>query len=115
MVSRGFRITQDREIKRVLKLGRRFSSPECSLYMLANTLGHPRMTVVVSAGVSKLAVDRNRLKRQMRDVLRQGIEQKRIAFNFDIIAVLRAPALKIADVGRRAFFQGLLEKARLLK
>ncbi|MCX6780872.1 MAG: ribonuclease P protein component [Candidatus Magasanikbacteria bacterium] len=113
MLARVSRIAADKEIKRVLKLGKRFSVPECSLFLLANTLGRPRVTVIVASGVSKRAVVRNRLKRQARDVLRLAVEHGAITQPLDIIVMIRAGAAKIEDEVRRDFFKKLFERARL--
>lgn len=114
MVSRDFRIRTDRDIKRVLKLGRKFNAPECSLYTLPNTLQHARIAVVVASGVSKKAIVRNRLKRQMRDVLRIAIQQKQFNYTIDIVIMIRPPATRIPDGERREFYRNFLQRARLL-
>ena len=115
MVSRDFRIRTERDIKRVLKLGRKFNVPECSLYTLQNSLSYARMTVIVANGVSKNAVARNRLKRQMRDVLRVAIQSGSITYTIDIIVVVRALAMRVSDGDRREFFRNFLQRAQLIR
>lgn len=115
MLARDYRITADTDIKRTLKTGKRFTVPECSLYLSPNRVGHPRMTVVVASGVSKLAVVRNRLKRQCRDVLRVALQNGDIVGTFDIVVMIRSGAVRIPDGERRAFFKEMFERARILR
>lgn len=114
MLARVYRIAADREIKRTLKLGKRFNAPECSLYLQPNVLKHPRIAFVVASGVSKSAVVRNRLKRQCRDVLRVAIQAGFITQPLDIVVVIRSAAVQVPDDERRAFFKNFFERARLL-
>lgn len=114
MLAREYRIAADKDIKRTLKLGKRFNAPECSLYITPNLLKHPRMAVVVASGVSKSSVVRNRIKRQARDVLRLAIQGGAITQPLDVILVIRPPATKIPDETRREFFKKFFERSRLL-
>lgn len=114
MLAREYRIASDKDIKRTLKLGKRFNAPECSLYINPNILQRPRMAVVVASGVSKSAVVRNRIKRQARDVLRLAIQDGVITQPLDVILVIRQPATKIPDETRRVFFKNFFERSRLL-
>ena len=50
-----------------------------------NTLGKPRVTVVASAKVSKLAVERNKLKRRCRTILRKLLPPKGV----DLVVAMR--------------------------
>lgn len=51
-----------------------------------NTLGRPRVTAVASAKVSKLAVQRNKLKRRCRSILKQLLPT---TWGVDILVALR--------------------------
>ena len=114
MIARVFRVTHDRDIKRVLKLGRKFTVPEFSIYTLQNTLKHPRMCVVVASGVSKKAVVRNRLKRQVRDVLRTAIQKGTISYTIDIVVMIRAPFIKVPDDARPTYVIDYLKHIHLI-
>lgn len=110
MLARESRIAADKDIKRILKLGKRFSCPECTLYFVPNTLGFPRVGFVVAGGVSKKAVVRNRIKRQAREVVRRAIEEKKLTHSIDIILMLRPAVAKIADNARREFLNEFFER-----
>jgi ribonuclease P protein component len=114
MLARESRIAADKDIKRILKLGKRFSCPECVLYFVPNPLGFPRVGFVVASGVSKRAVVRNRIKRQAREVVRLAIEQKLLTHSIDIIIMLRPAAAKIADDVRREFFREFFERIGII-
>lgn len=114
MLARESRIAADKDIKRILKLGKRFSCPECTLYFVPNTLGVPRVGFVVAGGVSKKAVVRNRIKRQAREVVRRAIEQKKLNHSIDIILMLRPAVAKIADNARREFFNEFFERIGII-
>jgi ribonuclease P protein component len=115
VIARVFRVTTDRDIKRVLKLGRKFNVPEFSLYTLQNILKHPRMCVVVAGGVSKKAVVRNRLKRQVRAVLRAAIQSGKISYTVDIVVMVRAPFVKVADELRTQLVENFLINIGLMR
>ncbi len=57
-----------------------------SIHITDNRLPHPRLGFVVSKKVSKLAVQRNRVKRQIREVFRQSQSQ---LCNMDFIVVAK--------------------------
>lgn len=112
MIAREFRLREDRDVKRTLRLGRRFQSPECSLYTTHNKQEDSRMTVVVSSGVSKYAVDRNRIKRQAREVMEAAMEASRSPEPFDAVLVMRPPVADIADSERYYFLKEFFQRAR---
>ena len=72
------------------------------------------MCVIVAAGVSKRAVIRNRLKRQVREVLRLAIKEGKITYTIDMVVVIRAPFAKVADDARQEYFADFLKKIGLL-
>lgn len=114
MLGREYRVSTDREIKRILKLGKRTSVPEYSLYMMPNTYGHARVCVIVASGVSKSAVVRNRIKRQTRDVLRRAVADGRVRA-IDVVVMIRGAAVRIEDAARPDFFRKLLERAGVIR
>lgn len=114
MIARVFRVSTEKDIKRVLKLGRKFNVPEFSLYTLQNKFQHPRMCVIVAAKVSKKAVVRNRLKRQVREVLRAAIQSGKILYTIDIVVMVRAPFAQIPDDARQEYMKKYLQHIQLL-
>lgn len=113
MLGREYRVSTDREIKRILKLGKRMSVPECSLYMMPSASGHARVCVIVASGVSKNAVVRNRVKRQARDVLRRAVEDGRVRA-IDVVVMIRGAAVRVNDAARSDFYRKFFERAGII-
>lgn len=111
MFPRAERLGRRRDIERVLKTGRRVSAPELLLRVLPNRVGHVRATVVVGTVVSKSAVIRNRLKRQLRHILRA--ELPKTAIGVDLMISTKAAALKLEKDQKIALVRSLLKRARI--
>jgi len=70
MLGREFRITVAKEYNNIYKNGKKTPGRFVILYYLENHLGHNRYGFVTSVKVGK-AVVRNRIKRQLRNLVRQ--------------------------------------------
>jgi len=92
MLVRKQRLTQDRDFKLVLRRGRAFFSPAFRLKCLANQLPLSRFGLIVSSKISKKATVRNRLKRQIRAIIR--LDLKKIKPGYDLVISVKQPALK---------------------
>lgn len=115
MIARAHRITADRDIKRICKAGRRFGVPELTFFIAPNRIGLPRFTVVVGSTVSKKAVMRNRIKRQVRDVMRRAIKTGAISRGVDLVAVVRPVCVAIPDRGRVLFIEQTLMRLKIAR
>lgn len=78
MLKRAQRITTTKEMQRVYRLGKPAHTPALVVkFVLNRAVGTgvtSRTAFVVSKRVSKKAVDRNRIKRVLRETLREGIK-----------------------------------------
>ena len=72
---------------------------------------HPRYTVVVCKGVSKRAVIRNRVKRQMRHLL--AAETKQLNCGVDIMMTILSPWQAQSKIERLSSLRELLRRSRL--
>jgi ribonuclease P protein component len=72
MLSQKHRLSRSADVKKTTARGRSFFNPFFVIKLTAGT-EIPRVTIIVSAKVSKKAVDRNRIKRIMRDELRKHL------------------------------------------
>jgi ribonuclease P protein component len=63
------------EIVGLLAVGRLFKCPGMNVMVKANTLGTPRLGLIVPKRILRRAVDRNRAKRVLRDWFRRHKEQ----------------------------------------
>ncbi len=74
MLSQKHRLSKSADVKKTTARGRSFFNPYFVI-KLAPSKEPARVTVIVSVRVSKKAVDRNRIKRVLRDELRKHIAQ----------------------------------------
>lgn len=93
MLSKKYRLAKDKDIQPVLKKGKIFFSPFFNLKILKNNLENPRFCIIVSTHISKKAVVRNRVKRQLRAIIYKNLGQ--IKNNYDFI-ILTKPAVTVA-------------------
>jgi len=90
-----------------------FFSSLLKLKYLANDQELSRLAIVVSTKVSRKAVLRNRLKRQLREIIR--LNQKNIKPGYDIIVSVNSQALNKNYQQLEKSIGTLLAKAKLLK
>ena len=67
------RLTKDKDIERVYKSGRSFFMRDLGIRVAKNNLKTSRFAVVTSVKTSKKAVERNKLKRRLREIIRKEI------------------------------------------
>ena len=110
MLEKNNRLAKARDIKLVLARGRSFFNPYFVIKTSPNSTA-ALVTVVVSVRVSKKAVDRNRIKRVIRDELRKHIKQ----FKFGNYAFLIKPSVaKITTTQLREEINKSLSNAKIL-
>jgi ribonuclease P protein component len=92
------RLTLKKEFERVFQDGKVLKDAKVVLYVMANSLPHSRLGLVVSKKVGN-AVRRNRAKRLLREVYR--LNKHVLTMHVDMIAIPRHPFssdLKRSDV-----------------
>ncbi|MFO0704685.1 MAG: ribonuclease P protein component [Candidatus Andersenbacteria bacterium] len=96
MLAKQYRLRRARDIARA-KRGRILKNADFGLRVsptsarLPAASAHSRATVVVAKSVAKRAVDRNRIKRQVRALLAQPLQRLQPAR--DLVLTVKAPAL----------------------
>jgi ribonuclease P protein component len=119
-LNRALRLRKGSEFQRVRQQGRSITSP---LLILAwapyqgdrepDAVGRPRVGFVVSKRISKLAVERNYIKRLLGEAIRPSLS--RLPAGTDIVISARNPTL-VADLSAlEEDVVNLLQRARLLK
>ena len=111
MFSRDMRLRRERDIALVLRRGRAFRTPYFTLRFLATSLKHPRVTVVVGVATAKRATIRNRVKRQVRHILKA--ELSRVRVGVDLMVSVRPPMLKSAPREQKALLHEALRRVRI--
>lgn len=96
------RLNHPREFKQVFAKGQRKSDPCFTLITHGNDYGHPRLGLVAARKSLRRAVDRNRLKRMVRESFR---ENRRQLPNLDIVVMLRTAAGRKSRPELRAVLQ----------
>jgi ribonuclease P protein component len=83
------RLTKDKEFDNVFNPpaggGKSSFNKVTGLKVLANELKHNRFGILVSAKVSKKAVERNKIKRQIREVIK--LESNKLKNGYDCVVV----------------------------
>lgn len=116
MMPRSERLRRVRDIENILRRSRRAMHPAMILRVRPNDLKVYRSTVVVSSAVSKEAVVRNRIKRQIRHQLRAVL--KNISNQgpfFDIMVTVKKPLLTTSVSDRLQILLDLLFKVGVKK
>lgn len=108
------RLSAEKDIKRVLKVGKRLSAKEYSFYVLPNNQKAPRVAIVVSASVHKSAVRRNIIKRQLRDILRLAIKENRVE-DIDLVIMIRPLFLQVPKERWRQIFLAFCVRYGIIK
>lgn len=70
MLARRYRLTKQDHVPGILKGGKLKRNPHFVLRFRTNEKGHPRFSVIVSQKVLPKAVDRNRLRRRVYEIIR---------------------------------------------
>lgn len=95
------------EFKHVFNAAKRAGDRHLTIFYTANQLDHPRLGLAISKKVSKLAVDRNRIKRLARETFRLKQPQLQHA---DFVVLARPSAVKEDNATLIASFNKLWAK-----
>src|SRR3989344_5852957 len=112
MLAKKYRLAKEKDFKKIIASGRSFFSPSFRLRYLATNLDFSRLSVIVSAKISKKATVRNRLKRQMREIIRLNLKQ--IKPGYDILVYFKNHALGKDYHELEQEFISALKKLRLV-
>ena len=93
MFQNRFRLRKKSEVDHVFRRGKMISGGMVLLKFMPNRVAHVRVAILVGTKISKLAVQRNRIKRRLRESLQPLLLTLP---SVDLLVVART--LKIADV-----------------
>lgn len=112
MLIKKYRLTKRNDFKSIFSTGKRSFNKLFSIRYKLNNLDNPRIAVVVSNKVSKKAVVRNRLKRQVRSIIVEFLPK--FKQNFDIIINILSPSVdKEYNIIQEELLQ-ILKKSNIL-
>ena len=112
MLPKENRLRNTKDIGRVLRYGE--GARECFLFLkfLENGLGVSRFAFIVSKKTSPKAVQRNNIKRRLRDIVRKRILQIKTGFDLVMMAQKGAGSAKFKEMEQAVV--RLLEKTKLI-
>lgn len=111
MLARELRLRKRQDFDSVYKKGKSYSCKYLKVYVLNTDLPRQRYGFSISKKVSKKAVERNKLKRQLSFVIRE--ELKSLKNGTDVIFVIRNVILDLSFNDMKNNVTELLKKANL--
>lgn len=87
VLAKKFRIQSTREFKRIYKFSKKINTDFFVVRFIANRFENPRFGIVISKKISLLATKRNKIKRQINNILYQSIES--FKKSYDIVLITR--------------------------
>lgn len=112
MFAQAYRLRHEKDIKALFAKGKSVFGMSLGLKYRKNTSPNSRFTVVVGSKVSKLAVDRNRLKRRLRGILEKHLPE--LASGYDVMVLTKKEALQKPTAELEAQTLSLLKRTPLL-
>lgn len=91
MLAKPSRLVKEKDFQTAFKQGKSFYGKFVGIKAVANNLTDNRFGIIVSTKISKKSVERNKLKRQIRAVLKQL--DKRLVRGYDLIIIVLPAAL----------------------
>ena len=87
------RLFKKRDFAKVQRMGRFFNSDKISIKVLENGLNEARIGIIVGKKFSVKAVERNSMKRRLREIARQKIKQ--IKKGWDVVIMAKESQNKV--------------------
>jgi len=87
MLAKQHRLLKQKEFEKVFKQGRAFYTKVLGAKGLINELKSNRFGIVISSKISKKATERNKLKRQIRQAVRELNAELKSGFDLVLIAL----------------------------
>ena len=112
MLPKENRLKKKKDFEKLFKEGRSFKEKFLVLKVNKNNLSNNRFGFIVSKKISKKAVVRNKIKRQLRESVRKEINNHQKGFD---VAVITLPGIELKDFGEISqVLECLLKKVKIL-
>jgi len=112
MLVRKYRLSKNKNFEKVFRDGRSVFSNEVGIKFLKNNLGFSRFGIIVSLKISKSAVIRNKIKRRLREIIRNHLFSLRE--NCDIVILTRQEIKNLDFWQIKERLEYLFKKAKLI-
>ncbi|MCX6800099.1 MAG: ribonuclease P protein component [Candidatus Falkowbacteria bacterium] len=93
MLVKSQRLTKDKDFENIFKNGKSVYSSFFRVNAIENNLTNNRYGIIVSNKISKIATERNKIKRQIRYLIQKN--KNKLKIGFDIVVLVSAPAVTI--------------------
>ena len=113
MLARQYKLKKTNEFKKNFKQGKSFEKDFIKIKILENTLSISRFACVVSLKISKKANKRNKIKRQLEEIIRLNLDK--IKPGFDIIILAKKEIIEKNYLQTEKALTSLLEQTGILK
>ena len=114
MLPKPRRLTEKKDFKRVIEQGRSFFVKEFGIKSVPRKRGMPtRIGIIVPKKITKTIVKRNRIKRQVRHIFLELIDD--IAPGYDIVFFTRPDFLGLEFMEMKEKIISVLKRIRLVK
>jgi ribonuclease P protein component len=86
MLPRKYKLRRENDFKKIFKQGKHYQKDFIRIRFLKNNLNFSRFAFVVGTKISKKATQRNKIRRQLEEIIRLNLNQ--IKTSFDIIILV---------------------------
>ena len=112
MLSKENRLKKKKDFEKLFKEGKSFKEKFLVLKINKNNLSNNRFGFIVSKKISKKAVVRNKIKRQLREIIRKEIKNYQKGFD---VAVIALPDIVLKDFKEiTQALESVLKKIKIL-
>jgi len=102
MLLKPYRLCKKKEIELVFKKGKTFKYQQLILKSVNNQLKHHRFAILVSKKISQKATVRNKIKRQLREIIRLKLKTLKIKNNqFKDNLLITLPGIEKKDFSEK--------------
>lgn len=107
-----YRLKLQRDFDAVFKQGKTASLPQITIKYIKNSLNHCRLAEIISKKTAKKAVQRNLLRRRIKEIIRTKYLNK--MDNWDIVVIPKAELVEKNFAELQETIRLILEKAKLI-
>lgn len=112
MLAKKFRLASSREIKKIIQRGKQVKNPYMAIRYGGSFRQVSRCAVIISNKISKKAVVRNKLRRQIKAIF--FVSQPKFFGNYDMVIIGRSGIVNMAFQELKLDMEALFRKAKLL-
>lgn len=110
-MKRKFRLTHSNDFKRVRHTGKSYAHPLAVIVVIKGLAENSRAGIIATRSVGG-AVERNRVKRQLREIISHLLPE--LTMHVDLLLIAREPASRASFFEIQTAVMGLLGKAGLI-